>query len=358
MNVQVIDINNPLWLKILSQLRYDIYHLPEYLYLESKITRSIPEAILILDAEKIFFLPYLLRRCDDLFSEDLSTDFFDIASPYGYPGFLLNEAAAAAPEFLILAIDKLKEVLNSKQICSGFFRLHPILNQKKEQLKNNICKVHGMTVAVDLTLDCQQIWHQTRPSHRNKINRCQRSGFTAKMMPLSEYINEFQEIYKETMKRVGARKFYSFNKEYFEDLANLLGNKLHLCVVEFNKQIACAGLFTECCGIVQYHLGGTKTSFLKDAPSKLMFNYVRFWAKERGNQVFHLGGGLGCSRDSLYYFKAGFSKKSYTFSTLRLIINEEKYRYLVNLRAKTLNIQAEELLKLDFFPAYRFQEKG
>ena len=40
--------------------------------------------------------------------------------------------------------------------------------------------------------------------------------------------------------------------------------------------------------------------------------------------------------------------------TLRLIIDEEKYSYLVKCRAKALNKQSEELINSNFFPAYRF----
>jgi hypothetical protein len=84
-----------------------------------------------------------------------------------------------------------------------------------------------------------------------------------------------------------------------------------------------------------------------------MFDYVRFWAKERGNKVFHLGGGVGSSKDSLYNFKAGFSKQRHPFLTLRLILDEEKYRYLGDCRAKYLKIQPEVLVKSNYFPAYR-----
>jgi hypothetical protein len=84
-----------------------------------------------------------------------------------------------------------------------------------------------------------------------------------------------------------------------------------------------------------------------------MFDYIRFWAKERGNEVLHLGGGVGGGKDSLYHFKAGFSKQTHTFLTLRLIIDEEKYRHLLELRAKSLNREVEELLSTNFFPAYR-----
>ncbi len=84
-----------------------------------------------------------------------------------------------------------------------------------------------------------------------------------------------------------------------------------------------------------------------------MFNYVRYWAKERGNQVFHLGGGVGGTKDSLYRFKAGFSKQTHTFMTMRLITNENIYRQLVDLQAKFLKIETEKLFSTNYFPAYR-----
>lgn len=355
MSHQVIDLSNPLWLQTLKKIRHDIYHLPEYLDLESKRTKSTPEAILISDEEKVFFLPYLLRQCSDIGDQNLTTPEVDIVSPYGYPGILLNEAAASTPEFLDFAMNKLSHVLCNKQVCSAFLRLHPILNDGFNDC-NSDCQVSGATVSIDLRRAETEIWHQTRAEHRNKINKCKRAGFTARMVPFKQYINEFNAIYEETMTRVGAIKLYFFGYEYFWHLKDALGEKLHLCIVERNEEITCAGLFTECCGIVQYHLGGTKNTFLRQAPSKLMFDHVRFWAKERGNEVFHLGGGVGGSKDSLYHFKAGFSKQRHTFLTLRLITDKRRYLHLVELRAKFLNTKVEKLLMTDFFPAYRSSE--
>ncbi|HEY9708111.1 MAG TPA: GNAT family N-acetyltransferase, partial [Oculatellaceae cyanobacterium] len=301
--------------------------------------------------EKIFFLPYLLRQCNNLFKQKLiASEMFDVISPYGYPGILLNEAAANTPEFLELAINQLIEVWRTRQVCSAFLRLHPILNGNFNSAK---AELSGETVSIDLRLSIAEIWHQTRPEHRNKINRCKRLGFEAKMVPFHQYINDFILIYRETMEREGAAQLYYFDEKYFWELSEALGDQLHLCVVEADHQISCAGLFTECCSIVQYHLGGTKNEFLKQAPSKLMFDYVRFWAKERGNEVFHIGGGVGSSKDSLYHFKAGFSKERHKFMTIRLITNESQYRELVELRAKDLNTNQDTLIKTNFFPAYR-----
>ena len=355
MSVQILDVSNSLWSQTLQKLRHDFYHLPEYLALEATRFEAIPEAILIVDEEKIFFLPYLLRQCNDIFDEDIAIGkVFDVISPYGYPGILLSEAAVNIPEFIDFAFNQLIQVFQAKQVYSAFFRLHPLLNQDfNKSCYPDICQLVGETVSIDLRLSEAEIWQQTRPEHRNKINRCKRYGFTARMVPFKQYIDDFNHIYEETMSRVGATRVYYFGEDYFLQLSNALGDNLHLCIIELNQQIACAGLFTECCSMVQYHLGGTKTEFLKQAPSKLMFDYVRFWAKERGNEVFHLGGGVGSTKDSLYHFKAGFSQQRQPFMTLRLITNEREYFHLVNLRAKALNTEVDQLLKTNFFPAYR-----
>lgn len=354
MNIKTIDLTDRLWLETLAKLRHDIYHLPEYVYLESLRNKASAEAILIFEDDKIFFLPYLWRRCDGLFDENLAiAEVFDVVSPYGYPGIVLSEAAANDIEFVKLAMKQVISAFRAKGFCSAFFRLNPIINGGFEEiLSSDICKISGETVSVNLTLSEAEIWQQTRPEHRTKINKLKRSGMTARMVPFPEVINEFISIYYETMDRVEANRAYYFDDEYFSNLSNL-GEKVHLCVVELEGKVTCSGIFTECCGIVQYHLGGTRNEFFKQAPNKLMFDYVRFWAKERGNQVLHLGGGLGGGKDSLYHFKAGFSKERHTFLTLRLISDKEKYNYLTNWRAKYLNVQPEKLLESGFFPAYR-----
>lgn len=354
MNIQILDLLSPLWQQTLQSLRHDIYHLPEYVDLEARRINAIPEAILIVEDEKIFFLPYLVRRCDELFELELTAkNFLDVVSPYGYPGILLSEAAASTPDFLELAISHLIAILRERNICSAFLRMHPILNLNIAEICfHDIFQLSGETVSVNLRLSQTEIWHQTRPDYRRCINGLKRSGMEVKMVSFKQYLNEFMDIYEETMNRVSAAKFYYFDREYFEEFSKL-DEKIKLCIVQQEDRVTCAYLFTECCGIVQAHLGGAKTEFLKEAHDKLMFDYARTWAKERGNEVLHLGGGVGCTKDGLYYFKAGFSKERKKFITMRLILDKIKYQYLVELRAKLLNTQADLLLSSIFFPAYR-----
>ena len=359
MNLQVIDLQNPLWGQTLQKLRHDTYHLPEYMYIESRRTKTTPEAFLIVDNEKIFFVPYLLRKCDDLVAEELITqEIFDVISPYGYPGILLNEAAANTPGFPDFAMNELKCVLRDKDVCSSFFRLHPILNHNfNEVFYSGTFAANGETVSVDLKLSEPQLWAHTRKGHQSTINKCKRVGLTARIVSFGEYIDEFIAIYEETMSRLGADQAYYFNRDYFVGLLNL-SDKIHLCIVELEEQVISACLFFECCGIVQAHLGGTRTKFLNQSPFNLLLDYVRFWAKKRGNEFLHLGGGVGGSKDSLYTFKTGFSRQRHGFLTLRLITDELKYQHLVELRAKFLNTPVEELLKSNFFPVYRSSPEG
>lgn len=354
MKVEVIDSSSNLWFEALDTIRYDIYQTPDYLNLEAIRTKTIPEAVYIQKDDKVLVIPYLLRQCDSvILDQSFTSDIFDIVSPYGYPGILASSAVANSPDFFNEAIKSFKEILRLKGVCSAFLRLHPILNQSLAQISSTeTFSPNGQTVSINLNLSTTEIWRQTRPEHRTSINRCKRNGFTAKIVDYREYIDEFINMYYETMDRVGAKTYYYFDDKYFRGLMSL-NEVIHLCIVEKDNEVACAGVFTECCGIVQYHLGATKSQFLKQAPSKLMFDYVRFWAKERGNEVFHLGGGLGAKTNSLYHFKAGFSNQKHSFFTLRLIIDEEKYYHLVDFRAKTLSIEPEKLLNYNFFPAYR-----
>ncbi|MDJ0675329.1 MAG: peptidoglycan bridge formation glycyltransferase FemA/FemB family protein [Calothrix sp. MO_167.B42] len=358
MKIQVLNVSDDIWLEILEKVRHDIYQLPDYFALEAARNRSRVEAILLKDEDKIMFVPYLLRSCQDIGIDDsIPTDFLDVVSPYGYPGILLNESAINTPGFLDIAISELREIFQEKGVCSAFFRLHPIINDNIEQkfTKHNILTFNGKTVSINLQLSDEEIWKQTKRDRRKKINHCQQMGLTATMVPLDEYMDEFVAIYIETMERVKAETiYYSFHYKYFLEMKNMLKHYLHLCIVEINHQLASAGLYTECCGIVQAIFRGTRTKFMELSPSSLEIDYVRFWAKKRGNQIFHLGGGLGGEKNSLYNFKASFSKQRHNFMTMRLIVDEEKYLYLVKLRAKELKLDLREIQASQFFPAYRY----
>lgn len=352
MNIVTLGVNDPLWLSTLEQLPHDVYHLPDYVALDAKRTKTVPEAFLLQEDDKVFFAPYLLRSCADIFPST-DTEIYDIISPYGYPGILMSQAAIDNPEFPDFALQKFFQTLQNKGVCSAFLRLHPILGADFAKVfKSDPLLENGKTVSIDLTLDKGKIWAKTRRGHQSTINKCMRLGFTARTVPYAEYIDEFIAIYEETMNRVKAKDSYYFERDYFEGLLDL-GDKIHLGIVELEGEIASACLFFESCGIVQAHLGGTKSEFLKQSPFNLLLHYMRLWAKARGNKYLHIGGGVGGKKDNLYTFKSGFSKQRHEFFTLRSVVDTERYNYLLNFKANAMDKSVEELEESQFFPAYR-----
>lgn len=355
MDVQIFALDDPRWVQVLNGIRHDIYHLPEYVSIESKRLKSPAKAIVIQEENKILFLPYLLRACKDFCPDHLKGgEVFDAVSPYGYSGIILSQEAISTPNFIQLALSKITQTFKEKNICSGFFRLHPILcSQYIEHLEPSIASQDGVTVSVDLLQPESKIWAHTRKGHQSTINKCKRLGLQARIVPFSKSLEIFTSIYTETMDRVSATQSYYFDQAYFEGLLGL-GDKLHCCIVENSDQIVAASLFFECCGIVQAHLGGTRTAFMSQSPFSLLLHYVRLWAKERGNEFLHLGGGVGGSQqDKLFKFKSGFSRQQHDFYTLRLIIDPTTYSELLQHRAHAVNLPVEKLQQSTFFPAYR-----
>ncbi|NJR32379.1 MAG: GNAT family N-acetyltransferase [Chamaesiphon sp. CSU_1_12] len=157
-----------------------------------------------------------------------------------------------------------------KNICSAFLRLHPIINSYIDPKNSNparfiICE-RGDVVICDLTNESEVIWKQMRANHRTKINKLRRAGFVARMETVDKYLDIFIDIYIETMSRVNAKSAYFFSRDYFEKFCEALGDRLQICVVEIDGKTAAASLVTESSGIVQYHLGGTKTEFYPNRP--------------------------------------------------------------------------------------------
>ena len=354
MEVKILDTGDREWKDILTTIQHDIYHLPEYNILEAKRTNTIPKAFLATEGDKVFFLPYLMRSCQDIVATETET--FDVISPYGYPGILLSESAENDSKFANLALDYLQKKLQDRGVCSGFFRLHPILNDNLVSLlPPDTFWDNGTTVSIDLNNSLEQMWKDTKSNHRNKINRCTKKfALKASITKFSEGIDIFCQLYEETMARVAARDiYYSFDTEYFIAMNAAMKDHLYLCIIESENKIASVGLYTECCGIVQAAFGGIRDTFVKQSPSILEIDYARRWSKERGDKHLHLGGGVGAAEDSVYKFKAGFSQERHQFLTLRLIIDRDKYNYLLKARAKQLNIEPSQLERANFFPNYR-----
>lgn len=353
MNGEFITPADPRWPEFLERTPHDFYQLPRYAEMSGRHEGGRPAAFYGESAGSAFLLPLLLRPIPpELATPDHR---FDATSPYGYPGLLATDPTDQAGVEVFL--ECFRRASRERGIVAAFIRLHPFLRVPIEALSRyGDCVRHADVVYIDLTRSAEELWRELRGNHRTGINRLLRAGYRVVIDDWS-YFDDFTAIYRATMSRVEATDFYFFSDAYFRDLRAALGERLHLCVVRApNESTAAAGLFTTTSGIVQYHLGGTAEEHLRVAPSKLLFHAVRLWAAECGERILNLGGGVGGEGNSLFHFKAGFSRSRAEYHTFRLVLDPEGYAQLT--RRWRERCADSQRAPQDFFPIYRSQARS
>ena len=345
---EFISPGDPRWREVLDRAVHDVYHLPEYIVHSAKHEGGIPLAFYAQAGDEFFLVPVLKRPLPETLGD--SRPLCDASSPYGYPGPLTN---CDDPERLELFFAACVEAASELQICTLFLRQNPLLSLPELRLGSDVdVTSHGPTVYVDLAQSDQQLATNVRSGHRYEIRRLVKEGFCVVMDEWQAYA-EFIKSYAKTMNRVSASERYYFSDDYFWDLKQQLGPWLHFgAVYTSGGQYVAGSLFTESGGIVQYHLSATVDEFYRKSPTKLLLQQAIGWARQRGNRYFHLGGGLGAQEDSLFRFKAGFSKNRSTFSTMRVVVQSAAYGELNRRWAQQNPLTPPQA---GFFPAYRQQ---
>jgi hypothetical protein len=353
MQTDLIQSDSPRWRECLGDVAHDVYHLPEYVQLEAAREGGQALAFFAEDKDGWLLAPLVTRRIDRHLPA--LGPLYDATGPYGFASPLVFHRSSVPDHrdaFTLRAFEEMQRELGERNIVSAFLRLHPLLPTPSAQLSKIGCVVdHGQAVYVDLQLSDEQLWNQTRPRYRSYINKARRTGYVASFDDTWSSLETFVDLYHQTMCRVNAADRYFFSFNYFTELREKLSGRLFLCKVEIDGLIVCAGLFSECDGIVQYLYGGGDSAHLACHGTKLMIDHVRSWAKQRGNRLLHLGGGVGGQNDSLFQFKSGFSRSTCRFTTLRFLTNPVAYRALVRDWEDATQAAADGMR--EFFPAYR-----
>jgi hypothetical protein len=341
------------WSEALRAAAHDVYHFPGYARLCGRMEGGDARAFVASDGPCIFFVPLIVRDVPGQLRN--GQDLRDATVPYGYPGPLITYGDGVSDmdrrAFLHRAVGAFIDALREQRIVSVFARLHPLLPVDPTVLGlfGSVVPT-GDTVAIDLSLPEETLWRQMRSNHRRDISKAKDRGDVAERDAAWAGLDAFVRAYRETMARTGANPYYLFADGYYHALREALGDHIHLWTVRAGSDIVAGALFTECGGIVQYHLGGTAERFLAGNPLKLLFHRAAEWFKMRGNRWLHLGGGVGGASDSLLHFKRGFSPRTFPFYTWRLVLDVDMYDELVARAGRTAAPGAQPPT---FFPAYR-----
>ena len=324
--------------------KYDVYYLSGY-------TKAFQQNG---DGEPLLFYyeDKNLRGINVVMKRDISADirfcdkiekqqYFDLVTPYGYGGWLIEGESDISP--LILAYERW--CLDNK-IVSEFVRFHPMLNN--QQGLEPFYEVIGLggTIAMDLSSP-ETIWANITSKNRNMIRKAQKNGLKIYRAQNSDIYTVFKEIYDKTMDKDHAEEYYYFSEEFYQSVLNELKNQAQVFYAQAeNGEIAAATIIIGTNGMLNYHLSGSRYEYQKLAPTNLMLYEVALWGFENGYRSFHMGGGVGSKEDSLYSFKKAFYRgepKRYYIG--KKILNQDVYEQLVEMRG--------EIKNPSFFPKYR-----
>jgi lipid II:glycine glycyltransferase (peptidoglycan interpeptide bridge formation enzyme) len=324
---------------ILRSLDYDFYHCSSYHQLDSE-----KGAFLFVTEFKEDFiaLPLLKREIE-------GTEYYDCTSVYGYAGPIYSKQYDLLDNRHIDIFQKsLYNYLIAQNIISVFSRLHPLIYQNSILSGLGEIVPLNKTVSIDLSLPIDEQRKQYRKSNKSEVNQLKRKGFFVKKANTDDEIDEFVDIYIETMQRVDAAQLYFFDRDYFHKFLRSEDFNAELLLAYQESVITAGAIFTTTKHIMQYHLAGTKSEFMKETPMKLILDEARLLGSDRGLKYLHLGGGVGGQDDDpLYRFKSGFSDLNFQFSVWKYIVNNDIYEQLV---AKA---SSERSLSTGYFPRYR-----
>ena len=335
------------WDTLFSKLPFkDFYFTYDY-HSISSVQTEYPVLIHFHENNSGILFPLLLRDIED-------TPYMDATSVYGYAGPLYygNLESLNKGSFR----KELKRLFKDLEIISVFSRLHPFIESQQGLLKGlgNVQNL-GRVVNIDISLPPAEQWSQISRRNRTYLNKARRSYSVRKAQNRKD-LEVFIHLYHQTMRRLNADPKYFFDNEYFDGLWNSSSFETTILLAENSVQNTIGGaMFISSGDIIQYHLSGTDENHLKLHPVKLLIDEMRIQGTNQGFHYFNLGGGLGGFEDSLFQFKAKFSKDYRKFSIWKFIADEKIYRELS--RAHLGNSNAKNsFLDETYFPRYRFED--
>lgn len=336
------------WLEFLDRIdAKDIYFTPEYCHLYEKNGEGKAQLIIYEEGNHFIYYPFLLREINELKNiKDLESKYgkmYDIITPYGYGGPITNETDPILKTNLYKNFNEsFIRYCKEKNIITEFIRFHPLIRNANDN-EALVSEYVRNTIYVDLKLDVEEIWANYDAKNRNRIRRSLQHGLQVVHRPIHEKEN-FINLYYKTMDKKNAYDYYYFDSLFFDNMVDLLDRQIELIEVLYENKVILSCFFM-CYGQnVHYHLLGSEASYLKFAPNNFLINYAIGWAKSKGYQTFHLGGGYS-GQDSLYKFKKNFNKEGdLPFYIGKRIHNEEIYSDLI----KDYNLK-----ETNFFPLYR-----
>lgn len=339
------------WNKIVKSFKnFDLYYLADYT--KAFEIHGDGEPILIyFQNESLKGMNVVMKRdisVSEIFQEKIPMNtYFDITTPYGYGGFILE--GEVTDENLKLLNSEYNFFCEKNGIVSEFVRFHPVLNNSN--FLSSIYEISklGKTVTIDLESQ-EQIWNNLIGKNRNVIRKANKEGVKIYWGRNSELISKFVKMYNATMVKDCAKDYYYFKKDFYRSILEDLKYNSMIFYAVYENEIISMSMILFANNQMHYHLSASNRDYQRLSSTNLLLFEAACWGVENGFKKFHLGGGLGSQEDNLFKFKKAFNKNSETrFSIGKKIFSKEIYDDLVIINKKN-NLEESNS---NYFPEYR-----
>ena len=323
----------------------DIYFKEEYAKLYKEIEKGEVENFCFEnELGKVLFI-YIKR---EVILDNIK--YYDIITPYGYGGTLIQNCKDKNTDKLIsLFWEKFLEYAFLNKIICSFVRFHPI--EKNYEYCRDIMELERIssTVCIDLNSE-EQIWSDISSKCRNIIRKSIKNNVMVIEDENLKKINDFQNLYYDTMKKNNADEYYFFKEEFFEQLKFLKEKEItHFYALHEDKIISSILVLMGDEYLHYYLSANSQEGYSLNANSLLLYEIAKYGLK-RGYKYFHLGGGYGGDDSPLFKFKSSFHKNhTLSFYIGKKIFNQKIYDELCQ-KAGIDN------RSLNYFPLYRYKK--
>lgn len=148
---------------------------------------------------------------------------------------------------------------------------------------------------------------ELRKGHRSSVTLAKAGGVTVEP---SDDIPAFHALYTATMERLGAEARWRISLRLLQDLRAAVPAGFQILVASIDGEPEAACLMLGAFRTAYYHYAASARKHPASGAGNLLVVEAAHWAKARGYERLHLGGGTTTDpNDSLLRFKCGFSRR-------------------------------------------------
>jgi len=276
--------------------------------------------------------------------------YYDLVTPYGYGGPVIKRLTGEKERLLREYEAAFQEYCNGHNIVSEFVRFHPLAENGPDFVPIYHSEMIRHTVGTNLRDYDDPVQSEFSRKSRKKIRCLLKKDIEFQITKGPKNIDRFKKVYRATMDRNKAAKYYYFSNQYFESCMDLFHENIILAEVLYKGETIAAGFYFIWNKIIHTHLSGALTEYLFLSPKYILNYVITVWGKEHGYEMIHHGGGRSnAPDDNLYAFKKQFGKNTeFDFYIGEKIWDPNIYRRAVEIKES----QAGKL-DTDYFPRYR-----